>query len=64
MPLLNSAGAVALALVGPGPLSLDAVLGIDHTWTPALKVAILAVGVVGGVVNLQARRAAGVAATA
>jgi hypothetical protein len=40
------------------------VLGIDHTWAPALKVAALAVAVVGGVVNLQARSSANVAATA
>ena len=64
VPLLNAAGAVALALTGPGPFSLDAVLGIEHTWTPALKVAALALGVVGGVVNLLARRTAAVAATA
>ena len=41
VPLLYSAAAVALALIGPGPFSLDAVLGIDHTWTPALKTAAL-----------------------
>jgi putative oxidoreductase len=64
VPLLYSAGAVALALIGPGPLSLDAVLGIDHIWTPALKTAALAAGVVGGVVNLLARRRAAVAAIA
>jgi putative oxidoreductase len=64
VPLLYAAGAVALALTGPGPFSLDAVLGIDHIWTPALKVAALAVGAVGGVVNLRARRSAAVAATA
>jgi putative oxidoreductase len=64
VPLLYSAGAVALALTGFGPFSLDAVLGIDHAWTPELKVAVLAVGVVGGVVNLLARRSAAVAATA
>jgi hypothetical protein len=40
------------------------VLGIDHTWTPALKLIALAVGLVGGVVNLQARRSSNVAATA
>src|SRR3954451_14555046 len=39
VPLLYAAGAVALALTGPGPFSLDAALGIDHIWTPALKVA-------------------------
>jgi putative oxidoreductase len=64
VPLLYAAGAVALAFTGPGPFSLDAVLGIDHTWTPALRVAALAVGVVGGVGNLLARRSASVAATA
>jgi putative oxidoreductase len=64
VPLLYAAGAVALALTGPGPFSLDAVLGIEHTWTPALKVGALAVGAVGGVVNLLVRRSAAVAATA
>ena len=64
VPLLYATGAVALAFTGPGPFSLDTVLGIDPTWTPALKLAAVAVGVVGGVVNLQARRSAGVTATA
>src|SRR5438034_11654277 len=64
VPLLYAAAAVALALTGHGPFSLDAVLGIDHIWTPGLKVAALAVGAVGGVVNLLARRSAAVAATA
>ena len=64
VPLLYATGALALALTGPGLFSLDAVLGIDHIWTPALKVAALAVGVMGGVVNLLARRSATVAATA
>ena len=64
VPLLYATGALALALTGPGPFSLDAVLGIDPNWTPALKVAALAVGVVGGVVNLLARRSATAAATA
>ena len=63
VPLLYAAGAVALALTGYGPFSLDAVLGIEHTWTPALKLAALAVGAVGGVVNLLARRSGAVAAT-
>jgi hypothetical protein len=40
------------------------VLGIDHTWTPALKTAALAAGLAGGVVNLLARRPAPEAAIA
>ena len=64
VPLLYSTGAVALALTGYGPFSLDAALGIDHGWTPALKAGVLAIGVVGGVLNLLARRSAAAAATA
>src|SRR6267142_987805 len=52
VPLLYAAGAVAVALTGPGLFSLDVVLGIDQIWTPAFKVAAVAVGAVGGVVNL------------
>ena len=63
VPLLYATGALALALTGAGPFSLDAVLGIDHNWTPALKVAALAVGVAGGVVSLLVRRSATAAAT-
>jgi putative oxidoreductase len=64
VPLLYATGAVVLAFTGYGLFSLDSVLGIDHIWTPALKVAALAVGAVGGVLNLLARRSAAVAATA
>jgi putative oxidoreductase len=64
VPLLYATAAVALALTGPGPFSLDTALGIDHIWTPAVKLAALAIGVVGGVANLAARRPAAVAATA
>ena len=64
VPLLYATGALALALAGPGLFSLDAVLGIANIWTPAVKVAVLAIGVVGGAVNLLARRHATVAATA
>jgi putative oxidoreductase len=64
VPLLYATGAIALAFTGFGPFALDTALGIDHAWTPELKVAALAVGVVGGVVNLLARRPAAVAATA
>jgi len=64
VPLLYAAGAVALAFTGFGPFSLDSALGIDHTWTPALKAAAIAVGAAAGVVNLLGRRPAAVAATA
>jgi putative oxidoreductase len=64
VPLLYAAGAVALALTGPGLFSLDAALGIEHVWTPAIKVAALDIGVVGGAVNLLARRSAAVPAAA
>jgi putative oxidoreductase len=64
VPLLYATSVVALALAGPGPFSLDTVLGLDHTWAPAIKLAALAIGVVGGVVNLQVRSSANEAATA
>jgi putative oxidoreductase len=64
VPLLYGTAAVALGLIGHGALSLDAVFGIDHVWTPVIKLAVLAVGAVGGVLNLLARRSATVAATA
>jgi putative oxidoreductase len=60
VPLLYAAGAVALALAGPGPLSLDSILGIDRVWTPGLKLIALAVGAAAGIANLQARRSAAV----
>jgi putative oxidoreductase len=64
VPLLYATGAVALAFTGYGLFSLDAVLGIDQAWSPALRAVALAIGMVGGVVNLLARRTAPVAATA
>ena len=64
VPLLYATAAVALALTGPGPFSLDAALSIEHSWTPALKAAALLIGVVGGVVNLLTRRPAPATATA
>ena len=56
LPLLYAAGAFGLALVGPGPYSLDALLGIATAWTPAVTWAALAVGVGGGLANLVVRR--------
>lgn len=64
VPLLYATTAVALGFIGYGAFSLDAVLGIDHAWTPALKAVVLAVGAVGGVLHLLARRSATVEAAA
>src|SRR4051812_40224812 len=46
VPFLYAAGAVALALAGPGRFSLDALLGLEWLWTPGIAVLALAVGVV------------------
>jgi putative oxidoreductase len=56
VPLLYGAGAVAVALAGPGAYSLDAVLGLTTFWTPALTVAALVLGAAGGAANLTLRR--------
>jgi putative oxidoreductase len=56
LPLLYATGAVAIALTGPGPFSLDALLGITSPWTPRVIVLALAVGVIGGIANLLVRR--------
>jgi putative oxidoreductase len=56
VPLLYSAGAVALALTGYGVYSLDAALGIADYWTLGPTATVLAVGVLGGLANLVLRR--------
>ena len=59
LPLLYAAGAISLALTGPGLFSLDAaLLGLASLWTPGIVWAAIAIGVVGGVVNLGLRRSA------
>lgn len=50
--------AVALALIGFGSYSLDALLGLQSLYTPVLALAALAIGTVGGIGNLMARRPA------
>jgi len=64
VPLLYATGAVTLALTGPGAYSMDAGLGLDSLWTPALRWAALAAGVVGAAVNLGARRVTSTVSTA
>jgi putative oxidoreductase len=64
VPLLYGTAAVALALTGPGRFSLDVFLGLDRLWTPGLTWAVIAAGLVGGIVNLGLRRLAPRAATA
>jgi putative oxidoreductase len=56
VPLLYATGALAIALAGPGPFSLDALLGITSVWTPRIIALVLAIGVGGGIANLMVRR--------
>jgi putative oxidoreductase len=56
LPLLYATGALGIALAGPGPYSLDALLGLTSLWTPKLVSAVLAIGVIGGFGNLMLRR--------
>jgi putative oxidoreductase len=56
VPLLYATGALALALTGYGAYSLDALLGLQSLWTPAVAWVVIGLGVVGGIVNLLARR--------
>ena len=59
VPLLYAAVALALALTGPGSLSLDDALGIGALWTPLLIWVVLLVGVACGLANLALRRPGG-----
>ena len=56
LPLLYSIAAIRFALTGPGGYSLDAALGLQWVWTPKVIWVALAIGVLGGVVNLALRR--------
>ena len=48
----------ALTLTGPGAYSGDAVFAVLPLWTPTLKFAAIAIGIVGGFMNLAIRRPA------
>ena len=56
VPLLYAVAAVTVGLTGFGVYSLDAALGLNELWTPALTWGALAVGALGGVVNAGLRR--------
>ena len=64
LPLLYGGAAVALTLTGPGAYSLDALLGLQALWTPALAWSALALGIIGGAGNVALRRPASKLATA
>jgi putative oxidoreductase len=53
--------AVGLALIGYGKYSLDALLGLQSLYTPTWALAALAIGIIGGIGNLLARRPVAVA---
>jgi putative oxidoreductase len=40
VPLLYATGALGFALVGPGPYSVDAALGLSSWWTPSITLAV------------------------
>jgi putative oxidoreductase len=54
IPLLYTAAAIALALSGFGAYSLDAALQLS--WSTPVILAVLALGVLGGVANLAIRK--------
>jgi putative oxidoreductase len=64
VPLLYATAAVALAFTGYGAYSLDAALGLGALWTTSLTLAVLALGAIGGVVNVAIRRPAAAPAAA
>jgi putative oxidoreductase len=56
LPLLYGAAGAGLALIGPGALSLDALLGLTRLWTPELAAIALLAGMAGGLGSLAIRR--------
>jgi putative oxidoreductase len=56
MPLLYAALGVTFAFVGFGAYSLDAAFGWNTVWTPALEWLFVGLGIVGGLLNMAARR--------
>ena len=56
LPVLYAVGALALGLTGPGRFSLDAIFGLAPLSAPSVALSALAVGLIGGVAPLVARR--------
>jgi len=56
VPLLYAVIAAALALTGFGAFSLDHAVGFAALWSPTIVWAVLALGVLGGIGNVAARR--------
>src|ERR1051325_27357 len=57
-PLMFAVAAIGLALIGPGHYSFDYALGWQRWETPGLTWVALAIGVIGGLLNLVVRRPA------
>jgi len=62
LTLIYGTVAAGLALTGFGEYSLDHVLGLAASFTPAIDATLLALGIVGGFANLALRRPAPVSA--
>jgi len=58
VPLLYGTITAGLALTGFGEYSLDRVLGVAASFTPAVNASVLGLGIVGGFANLALRRPA------
>ena len=58
LPILYATAAVAITLTGPGEYSFDGIFGLLPLSTPTIKLAAIAIGIMGGFVNLAIRRPA------
>ena len=64
LPVMFSVAAIALAFTGFGEFSLDALTGLAALFTPTEAIGALALGVLGAIANLAARRQPAVTASA